>query len=223
MEIERLKTSYVENEYGQKTYVIADGKTAVVIDAGADIASIKEALGGLKPSAVFITHCHFDHILHIGDYAREFDCPIYLHNAGEAFLSDASLNASEQFGCAQIFSAKNVKKLSGGEAFTFGEIVVKTIRTPGHSRDGMCFLVGASNKLPILFSGDTVFARAVGRADLPTGSERDLISSLEKLLNLNFGDVFAGHNQKSNKKEQEHNISVWLKRLKENLLRKEEN
>jgi glyoxylase-like metal-dependent hydrolase (beta-lactamase superfamily II) len=46
----------------------------------------------------------------------------------------------------------------------------------------------------LLISGDTLFARSVGRSDLPGGDERILIDSLRKLEDLPDGlKVYPGH------------------------------
>ena len=49
-----------------------------------------------------------------------------------------------------------------------------------------------------MFTGDTLFAGDVGRTDLPTGSGRDLMRSVQKLFALE-GDhtVYAGHGEDS--------------------------
>lgn len=239
-----IKTKWSENDYAQNTYVVTDDKTAIIIDAGADVAKIKQMLNGVSPSAVFITHCHFDHIAHIEDYCAEFDCPIFLSDEGERFLTDENLNVSAGFECNKTYHLPKFEKLGGGEELSFGALMVKVVKTPGHTADGLCFVVRtktskkgnaivgknidpqnfkdkssenvyySSPDEPIIFSGDTFFCRAIGRTDLPTGNEADMIKSLTTILSLDFSLAFAGHARVSTRAEQEHNISVWLRRLK---------
>jgi glyoxylase-like metal-dependent hydrolase (beta-lactamase superfamily II) len=56
------------------------------------------------------------------------------------------------------------------------------ILTPGHTEGSLCLYVPAEG---LLLAGDTLFAGAVGRTDLPGGSHGKLIASIrERLLPL---------------------------------------
>jgi hydroxyacylglutathione hydrolase len=63
------------------------------------------------------------------------------------------------------------------------------IHTPGHTAGSISIL--ASNG--VLFSGDTVFADAVGRFDLPTGNKEKLQQSLRLLSIKKFLHLYPGH------------------------------
>ena len=66
---------------------------------------------------------------------------------------------------------------------------LKIIRTPGHSKGGICILYN-----DILFSGDTLFHRGtIGRTDLPGSSESEMRTSLEKISRLKFSILCPGH------------------------------
>ena len=83
--------------------------------------------------------------------------------------------------------------LKDGELISLGSINIKVIHTPGHTRGGCCFYVTEGSEA-LLLSGDTLFARSIGRSDLPGGDEGVLIESLRKLAG--FADslaVFPGH------------------------------
>ena len=46
----------------------------------------------------------------------------------------------------------------------------------------------------MLFSGDLLFAGAIGRTDLPTGSDSDMVASLRQVLTLDDRTVvLPGH------------------------------
>jgi hydroxyacylglutathione hydrolase len=66
------------------------------------------------------------------------------------------------------------------------------IATPGHSPGGICVY---HRDEKILFSGDTLFKRSIGRADLPGSDHGALISSIENGLFVLDEDVkvFPGH------------------------------
>jgi glyoxylase-like metal-dependent hydrolase (beta-lactamase superfamily II) len=76
-----------------------------------------------------------------------------------------------------------------------GDLRFEVIETPGHSRGGLCFFERTER---ILFSGDTLFAGAIGRTDHPGGDYDALISGiLQKLLPLDDSakpvQVIPGH------------------------------
>ena len=69
---------------------------------------------------------------------------------------------------------------------------MKVIHTPGHTKGSCCYFL---EEQKVLFSGDTLFMESVGRADLPTGNEKELMQSVrEKVLTLpSETKVFSGH------------------------------
>ena len=69
-----------------------------------------------------------------------------------------------------------------------------------------------------LFTGDTCFARAVGRTDLSTGNPKRLIVSLNHILKLDFVVAYPGHMRHTTKPEQLSNIPTWIKYIKSQLL-----
>jgi len=73
---------------------------------------------------------------------------------------------------------------------------VRPHHTPGHCPGGVCLQVGKKGRTAKeLFVGDTLFAGAIGRTDLPGGDFNTLISSIRTVL-FPFGDdaiVHPGH------------------------------
>ena len=63
------------------------------------------------------------------------------------------------------------------------------LETPGHTIGSVCYI--AEN---YLISGDTLFDRSFGRYDFPTGNLNDLISSLNRLFEIEENlIVLPGH------------------------------
>lgn len=65
------------------------------------------------------------------------------------------------------------------------------IKTPGHTDDSVCFYFKDDK---VLFSGDFIFYKSIGRTDLPTGSIQKMHQSLE--LISKYPDnikVYPGH------------------------------
>ena len=75
-----------------------------------------------------------------------------------------------------------------------GENEIKVIHTKGHSKGGVCYLIGN-----ILFSGDTLFKGSIGRCDLFGGDFKEIEKSIkEKLFVLDEDTVvYPGHGDKT--------------------------
>lgn len=71
--------------------------------------------------------------------------------------------------------------LADGDVLRIGALEVRALATPGHTDDGLTYLVGDA-----AFVGDTVFAPETGtaRADFPGGDARKLYRSIHKLFAL---------------------------------------
>lgn len=84
-----------------------------------------------------------------------------------------------------------------GDKIDLGGISVNIDHTPGHTRGSVVFRVlqATNNDKDIVFTGDTLFERAIGRTDLAGGSGRDLLRSIvDKLLVLDDSTVvLPGH------------------------------
>ncbi|MBU4310942.1 MBL fold metallo-hydrolase, partial [bacterium] len=75
-----------------------------------------------------------------------------------------------------------------------GNLKIKVIHTPGHTRGSICLLVDDR-----LFTGDTLLRNSIGRADLPGASSRMLIQSIRERL-LSLGDeikIYPGHEEET--------------------------
>jgi glyoxylase-like metal-dependent hydrolase (beta-lactamase superfamily II) len=71
-----------------------------------------------------------------------------------------------------------------------GDLKIKTILTPGHSRGSICFHVDNA-----LFSGDLLFHRSIGHTGFMGGSDEEIVESVLRIYDL-FPDntkVYPGH------------------------------
>ncbi len=77
-----------------------------------------------------------------------------------------------------------------GQTFNLGKLVIRAILSPGHSRGSTCYHVDN-----ILFSGDVLFYRRVGRTDMLGGSPEAQVRSVRRLYTLLPDDarVYPGH------------------------------
>ena len=167
---------------------------------------------GLKPVCIMLTHAHFDHIYGMSALAREYEIPVYVHR-DEMFtiektnpyvcgayglelpelLPDMKTDLTCHEGTQNDApSALKCIPITDGEVITVGSLKFEVLETPGHSRGGVCF---HERNEGVLFSGDTLFAGAIGRTDHPGGDYDLLMKSIfGKLMTLDGQTVvIPGH------------------------------
>ena len=84
----------------------------------------------------------------------------------------------------------------------------EVIKTPGHTSDSVSFYF--KNDF-VMFTGDFIFLDDLGRCDLPTGSEKDMVNSLE--LIKQYPDeviIYPGHGDKTTLGHEKRNISKYI-------------
>ena len=174
-------------------YVVFDEKTceAAVIDPGSFDCEVKNAINGLTVKYIILTHGHFDHILGAGDLKENTGALLLIHELDEECLTKSSANLLGDFSFGKEINLKADRLIKDGDKITFGDITLKVIHTPGHSK-GSITLVCEEEK--VLFTGDTLFAGGIGRTDFYGSNPTDMRKSVMKLMSLE-GDyhVYPGH------------------------------
>jgi hydroxyacylglutathione hydrolase len=165
-------------------YVVTDAgrSKAIVIDPGTADPSLLRRLEQFDVEAVLLTHAHFDHIGGVEAVRKRFGCPVYLHSAEKDWLGDAAKNGSLHWPDATppIAGEPPDRLLADGEELQLLGDTFKVLFTPGHSPGSVGFLCG-----DLLFAGDALFRRSVGRTDLPGGNGELLARSIrDKLYTL---------------------------------------
>ena len=162
----------------------------LLIDAPEGVADWLRG-NGRRVRALLLTHAHIDHVQDAARVLREHGCPAFYHADGVPLLTDPDV--FRRFGLPMA-----IEPVHGGTFVDenpraeFAGLPFRVLLVPGHCPGSLCFLHEPSRNL---FGGDTLFAGAVGRWDLP-GGDRDLLLAgiREKLLPL--GDdvrVLPGH------------------------------
>ncbi len=193
---ERIVEGYTLGVFASNCYVAAGqaGGSAVVIDAGQDAAPVlKERLEahGLTLEAVLLTHGHIDHIWSAAEVADAAGVPAYIHPGDRYMLDDPGAALGRMgMGRFEIATPADVRDLSDGDRFTFGDLTLETCHTPGHT-PGHCVFVTDG----IVFSGDLIFQGSIGRTDFPGGSLDDLMDSIRRVILPMDDDVviLSGH------------------------------
>jgi hydroxyacylglutathione hydrolase len=180
-------------------YVVWCSKTkeAIVIDPGFDRRGESEKVlgvlreNGLRVKFVVDTHGHPDHVCGNGVVKEATGALVLIHELDAGLLGEVGRGLFP-FGSGVVSCCADGFLVEGG-VVEFGEVVLRVLHTPGHSR-GSVSLVGEG----CVFSGDTLFAGSVGRWDLPGGSGVELLGSLRRLAGLPDGFVvYPGHGPKS--------------------------
>ena len=162
---------------------------ALVIDPGDEAAAILAALAraGLRAVKIVHTHAHFDHVMATGDVAAATGADVLLHR-DDRWLYDNALMQTAMFGLARPGDQPPpapTLELRGDEAIAFGRHEARAIHTPGHTPGSICLYIQESGHAPLLFAGDTLFKRSIGRTDLWGGSLPDITRSIrDRLLTL---------------------------------------
>ncbi|MDP6539047.1 MAG: MBL fold metallo-hydrolase [Planctomycetota bacterium] len=178
------------------TYLVADepGGHAVVIDTGGPVEPIRAAIDAhrLEVTHVLCTHHHIDHVEHNELYRSEHGCPVCGHGAER-----------------ELFGELDVE-LADGQEVESGGLVVRALHIPGHTQGQLAFLVNEER----VFTGDTLFRRAVGGTQAPGHGTLDQLrdSIMERLLRLPAEmPVHPGHTEETTIGEEwEHNPFVRL-------------
>ena len=178
-------------------YLYADeaSKHGFLIDPGAQgeqlLAWIREQ--GYVIEKILLTHGHFDHIGALEVLGGREGIPVWIHEAGAAWLTDPVLNLSAQFRRkitfqgANLFRDDTVFVLAGNP-----EYALRVIHTPGHTPDSVLFY---DEKHELAFTGDTIFQGGRGNDSFP-GGDGDLLteSILDQVLTLpGETKLYPGH------------------------------
>lgn len=173
-----MKPAILQIPVGQManfTYIIADEEMgdAAVIDPSWDLDDVFHALNknGWRAKYVINTHTHFDHVLGNEQVSTVTGAKIVQHKNSQL--------------------EKHVA-VSDGDMIEIGNIRLRVLYTPGHSKDSMCLILDDQ----LVFTGDTLFVGNCGRTDLPGSDPSEMYDSLfDRLGKLDDRlVVYPGHN-----------------------------
>lgn len=187
----RVMTPYVMYT---NCYVIQDeeSKETMVVDPGGEVDKIVEMLDimNAKLKYIYLTHCHGDHIGGVSELQNRKGGKILIHRFDAEGLTNPDISLTNFLGIDASFEPDS--RLNDGDKLHLGNLELKVIHTPGHTKGGTCLYC---KKEGFLISGDTLFRGTWGRTDLPTSSLEDIMDSItNKLMKLPKETiVYPGH------------------------------
>lgn len=185
-------TTFPLGPYEANCTIVDDGQGGVlVVDPGSESGRLCGILGkmGLAPSAVFLTHGHFDHISGVDGIVAAWPVPVFLH-ADDMALAFSPFNLAQPGYGGMSRTLKIDSSLGEGDSPP-GWGGARILHLPGHS-PGCCALYFPDDAL--LIAGDVLFRGSIGRTDLPGGSWSEMEDSLRRLSLLpRETRVICGH------------------------------
>ncbi len=179
-------------------YLLYDAKSkeAALIDIGGPIDSLVAHIqeNNLKLKYIFATHVHMDHVEGVPQIQEPFPTAELCYNKEEyedflvfrEWMTEhfpemvAEMKKQPEYRKwfeydISIFCPPDIY-LEDNQIYKLGNLEIRTFLSPGHSSGSICFLVR-----DVLFSGDVLFYRQVGRTDLMGGSKEDIVRSVRRL------------------------------------------
>ncbi len=199
--------SFIAGPWQTNCYVVAPSLNSecIVIDPGQNaLPGVKDILNELrlKPIAILVTHGHLDHMWSVFPIAKGYEIPAYIHGSDRFLLSDpgAGLTAQtremlpELVGKDDIFAEPDeVREIKNNSRLEIAGLSLVIKHTPGHTAGSVIF--STEDPEPSVFTGDTLFAGAIGRTDLPGSSPTDMNNSLREVITKlpESAKIYPGH------------------------------
>lgn len=170
-----------------------DAKIGAIIDPGDEperiMAEVEKT--GLDIKFMISTHGHFDHNGAAKVLKEKHGIEYIVHEEDMTFVTVIK-EAGAKWGLEVDDAPEPDRFVEDGDVLEVGSLKLKVIHTPGHSPGGICIYIESEK---VLFSGDTLFQRSIGRTDFRLGSMEDLSRSIREKLYVLPDEVvvYTGH------------------------------
>lgn len=174
----KIKQHVSHSVFQENTYFLFKNDQVLIIDPGDDPELLIDIINKSKHrvQAVLSTHGHVDHILAAAQICDAFSCPFVMSRHDQEILNGLELTC-EHFRIKYFGTPQIDMDIADEAEIRIGEFLINILHTPGHTRGGVSYLIEN-----MLFSGDTLFHRSVGRTDLPGGDHGKLLRSIKEVL-----------------------------------------
>ncbi len=144
MHVEVISTE----DLGDRSYLVHDGTSAVVVDPQRDVDRVEKMLAdlGVQCAMVVETHIHNDYVTGGYDLAMRNGCPYVV-------------NAADDVSFARL-------AVADGDELTVGAMTIRVMATPGHTDTHLSYVISEGEQTPAVFTGGSLLYGSVGRTDL---------------------------------------------------------
>lgn len=169
--------------FSSNIYVLETHGVVFVIDPGTYDSRLKTYLKKLgHVDAILLTHGHYDHIGGVDKILEDFpNAKVYISKKDAPFLTNINLNLSVMDVSPVRISAKPILVDEGKYEINGASFTV--ISFPGHTIGSVAYLFEEEK---LLFPGDFISVDAIGATHFPTGSEQDMLKSMNKFKTYVF-------------------------------------
>ena len=179
---------------GTNCYIITKNDRSIIIDPGHNDERLLDYIKkeNLNIDKILLTHGHFDHIAGVDMVRDATGAKVYIHELDNEMLQNPNKNGSALMMGMGIKIREADEFVYDGEKIDFEGSDIEVIFTPGHSKGGVCYKIDDAG---VIFCGDTLFLRSIGRTDLYGGSIEVLESSIRNkiyTLDKNY-TLLSGH------------------------------
>lgn len=190
--------SFTFNPFQENTYLIVNHlKEVIIVDPGMYEKEEEQifvdfiTINNLKPTKLWLTHAHLDHLFGVPYVSEKWNLTTELHK-DEKFIYDNAAIMAQNYGLQMKTLPTPSYSLIEGKAHVFGNLEIKLVHTPGHSPGSLSFIINETKEVIV---GDALFQGSIGRTDLPGGDHHQLLYSIrEELFSLpDDFMVYSGH------------------------------
>ena len=191
-----------------------DSGEGIVVDPGEyteELTASVEAEGIRDLKTILLTHGHFDHILGVSLLKKRFpDAQIAIGAPDAVCLYDSEANQLIKEYESAFIPCRAERLLGEGDEIRFGQSRLEVIKTPGHTKGGLCFICPEDR---FVLTGDTLFCRTAGRTDLVGGDYSELLASVSRLMELpDDYIIYPGHNRSTTIGDERAHNRFWRHR-----------
>jgi glyoxylase-like metal-dependent hydrolase (beta-lactamase superfamily II) len=184
-------------------------KEGAIIDPGGHPGRILAEVErhGLTIKYILNTHAHFDHTDANAALVEATGATLAMHPADRPLLEAAG--GAALFGVHGDPGPSPDLELDDGDELEIGELRFRVLHTPGHTPGHVTFYEPTEG---VIFDGDVLFYRGIGRTDLPGGSRQQLMDSIQRVLFALPDEtiVYSGHGPKTTIGD-EKRLNPWIR------------